>query len=135
MVMFRKHVWMLVIERRWRGPHKTGEIVDHPLEDDDVKFYEEAEEVLSHFTFDACRHGGMTELEEAALTDGQGRALSVHRTQQSHIGYAKRTEKRVLAATRKRHAHRRANQMATDVPNEQLKTVQNEVPEQSAISE
>ena len=23
--------------------HKTGEIVDHPLEDDDVKFYEEAE--------------------------------------------------------------------------------------------
>ncbi|WP_245476687.1 hypothetical protein [Bradyrhizobium sp. Leo170] len=28
--------------------HKTGEIVDHPLEDGDVKFYEEAEEVLSH---------------------------------------------------------------------------------------
>lgn len=27
--------------------HKTGEIVDHPLEDRDVKFYEEAEEVLS----------------------------------------------------------------------------------------
>jgi hypothetical protein len=28
----------------------------------------------------ACRHGGMTELEEAELTDGQGRALSAHRT-------------------------------------------------------
>jgi hypothetical protein len=28
--------------------HKTGEIVDHPLEDGEVKFYEEAEEVLSH---------------------------------------------------------------------------------------
>jgi hypothetical protein len=110
--------------------HKTGEIVDHPLEDGDFKFYEEAEEVLSHlkrlgtpmilyeveegkaklfgfsrmqhkvqrmrakiglpshFTFDACRHGGMTELEEAELTDGQGRALSAHRTQQSYIGYA-----------------------------------------------
>ena len=27
------------------------------------------------FTLDACRHGGMTELEEAELTDGQGRAL------------------------------------------------------------
>src|SRR5262245_24713602 len=81
--------------------HKTGEIVDHPLEADGVKFYEEAEEVLSrlsrlgtpmilyevepgkaktfgmstmqhkvqrirealnlakHFTFDACRQGGM----------------------------------------------------------------------------
>ena len=34
------------------------------------------------FTLDASRHGGMTELEEAALTDGQGRALSAHRSQQ-----------------------------------------------------
>jgi hypothetical protein len=25
-----------------------------------------------YFTLDACRHGGMTELEEAELTDGQG---------------------------------------------------------------
>jgi hypothetical protein len=32
------------------------------------------------FTLDACRHGGMTELEEAKLTDGQGRALSAHRS-------------------------------------------------------
>jgi hypothetical protein len=32
------------------------------------------------FTLDACRHGGMTELEEAELTDGQGRALSGHKT-------------------------------------------------------
>jgi integrase len=148
--------------------HKTGEVVDHPLEEDGMKFYEEAEEILSrlpkrgvsmvlrevskgkskpfafstmqhivqrvrvklelpsHFTFDACRHGGMTELEEAELTDGQGRALSAHRTQQAYIGYAKRTEKRVLSATRKRHAHRLANEMATSVQNEQLKGVQNE---------
>jgi hypothetical protein len=42
------------------------------------------------------------------------------------IGYAKRTEKRVLAATQKRHAHRLANERATDVQNEQQKTVQNE---------
>jgi hypothetical protein len=154
--------------------HKTGEIVDHPLEDGEVKFYEEAEEVLSHlkrlgtpmipyevangkakpfafntmqhkvqrmrvklglqkhFTLDACRRGGMTELEEAELTDGQGRALSAHRT---HIGYAKRTERRVLAATRKRHAHRLANETATGVQNEQQKSVQNEGPEQSAIAE
>jgi hypothetical protein len=40
----------------------------------------------STFTPDACRHGGMTELEEAELTHGQGRALSGH-------GYAKRTVK------------------------------------------
>jgi len=73
-------------------------------------------------------------LDEAELTDGQGRALSAHRTQQSYIRYAKRTEKRVLAATRKRHAHGLANEMATDVQNGQQKTVQNEAPEQSAIT-
>ena len=36
------------------------------------------------FTLDACRHGGMTELEEAELTDGQGRALSGHRSQRAY---------------------------------------------------
>jgi integrase len=148
--------------------HKTGEVVDHPLEEDGVRFYEEAEEILSrlprrgipmilreveegkskpfafstmqhivqrmrvglglpkYFTFDACRHGGMTELEEAELTDGQGRALSAHRTQQSYAGYAKRTEKRMLAATRKRHAHRLANETATSVQNAAGEVVQNE---------
>lgn len=59
------------------------------------------------FTLDACRHGGMTELEEAELTDGQGRALSAHKSK-AYEGYAKRTEKRALAATRKRHAYRLA---------------------------
>src|SRR5215204_553100 len=52
------------------------------------------------FTLDACRHGGMTELEEAELTDGQGRAPSAHRSK-AYEKYAKRTEKRALAATRK----------------------------------
>jgi hypothetical protein len=52
----------------------------------------------------------MTELEEAELTDGQ-------------------------TAPRKRHARRLVNEMATDVQNEQQKTVQNEAPEQSAIGE
>lgn len=64
------------------------------------------------FTLDACRHGGMTELEEAELTDGQGRALSAHRSK-AYEGYAKRTEKRALAATRKRHAYKIA--ATTDV--------------------
>ncbi|MGJ4888890.1 hypothetical protein ACQR1Y_11890 [Bradyrhizobium sp. HKCCYLRH3099] len=57
------------------------------------------------FTLDACRHGGMTELEEAGLTDGQGRALSAHKSK-AYEGYAKRTEERALAATRKRYAHK-----------------------------
>jgi hypothetical protein len=153
--------------------HKTGAIVNHPLEEkmEDgsvVKFYADAEAVLSHlprrglpmilrevedgkakpysfsgmqkivqrmrkeiglpveFTLDACRHGGMTELEESDLTDGQGRALSAHRTHQTYAGYAKRTEARMLSATRKRHAHRLANQMATTVQNEPVDAIQNE---------
>jgi hypothetical protein len=88
-----------------------------------------------HFTMDACRHGGMTELEEAELTDGQGRALSTHRTQQSHEGYAKRTTKRMLSATRKRHAHRLAeNEPGDSVRNEAPESVRNDTPEQKKIS-
>jgi hypothetical protein len=73
----------------------------------------------STFTLDACRHGGMTELEEAELTEGQGRALSAHRTRESYAGYAKRTAPRILAATRKRRAHVLANTTQTDTQSEQ----------------
>jgi hypothetical protein len=78
------------------------------------------------FTLDACRHGGMTELEEAELTDGQGRALSGHRTQRAYEGYAKRTLARALPATRKRYAHALANVQGTSVQNELRPSVQNE---------
>jgi hypothetical protein len=78
------------------------------------------------FTFDSCRHGGMTELEEAELTEGQGRALSAHKTSQAYAGYAKRTDVRALAATRKRHAHRLANETTTSVQNGAGEGVQNE---------
>jgi len=153
--------------------HKTGAVVLHPLEEQTdngvVKFYEEAEQILSHlprrgvsmilrdlgdgnakpfafvtmqhkvqrmrkklklppiFTLDACRHGGMTELEEAELTDGQGRALSAHKTQQSYEGYAKRNMTRALSATRKRHAHRLVNATATSIQNDAGEVVQNEI--------
>ena len=88
-----------------------------------------------HFTFDTCRHGGMTELEEAELTDGRGRALSAHKTQASYIGYAKRTERRVLSATRKRHAHVLAdrqieNEPSTSVRNDSGFAVRNDTLEQ-----
>ena len=74
-------------------------------------------------------HGGMTELEEAELTDGQGRALSAHKSR-AYDGYAKRTMERALAATRKRHAHRLANTAGTDVQNEPLNRVQNDFGDQ-----
>jgi hypothetical protein len=80
----------------------------------------------STFTLDACRHGGMTELEEAALTDGQGRALSAHKSQQAYQGYAKRTMERALSATRKRHAHRLANAAGTEFRNEARNQFRNE---------
>jgi len=82
--------------------------------------------VPTYFTLDACRHGGMTELEEAALTEGQGRALSGHKTAQSYRGYAKDTFDRALSATRKRHAHRLANAQSTSVQNDGQIGVQNE---------
>jgi hypothetical protein len=66
----------------------------------------------------------MTELEEAELTDGQGRALSAHKSK-AYEGYAKRTELRALAATRKRHAHRLANNARTEFPNEQRNPLPN----------
>ena len=96
--------------------------------------------VPAHFTLDACRHGGMTELEEAELTDGQGRALSTHKTQKAYEGYAKRTDKRMLSATRKRYAHRLANEQvenekATGVQNEADLVVQNDLVEQRQINE
>jgi len=78
------------------------------------------------FTLDACRHGGMTELEEAELTDGQGRALSGHRTQRAYQGYAKRTLERALPATRKRYAHRLANAQGTEFQNAPRLDIQND---------
>jgi hypothetical protein len=77
------------------------------------------------FTLDACRHGGMTELEAAELTDGQGRALSGHRTQRAYEGYAKRTLERALPATRKRYAHRLANAQGTIIQNAPRPDIQN----------
>lgn len=81
--------------------------------------------LTSTFTLDACRHGGMTELEEAELTDGQGRALSAHKSQQAYEGYAKRTMERALSATRKRHAHRLTNASGTNIQNGGQNDVQN----------
>lgn len=78
------------------------------------------------FTVDACRHGGMTELEEAESTTGQGRARSGHRTDSAYSGYAKLTQKRALAATRKRHARRLTNEAGTEFQNEARNGFQND---------
>ena len=60
------------------------------------------EGVSELFTLDACRHGGMTRLEEAELTDGQGRALSGHKIAQAYRGYVKETMRRALTPSKTR---------------------------------
>jgi hypothetical protein len=84
------------------------------------------------FALDACRHGGMTELEEAELTDGQGRALSGHRTQRAYERYAKLTLARALPATRKRYAHALANTEGTKFRNEARNAFRNEASDDDA---
>jgi hypothetical protein len=87
------------------------------------------------FTLGACRHGGMTELEEAGPTDGQGRALSAHRSK-AYERYAKRTFDRVLAATRRRPAHVIASAAdGTEFRNGTRKSFRNDEPgEQNGIA-
>jgi hypothetical protein len=86
----------------------------------------------STFTLDACRHGGMSELEVAELTDGQGRALSGHKTKQAYAGYAKQTLERALPATRKRYAHRLANVERTKFQNIGQNSFQNDPEENNS---
>lgn len=45
-----------------------------------------------HVTLDACRHGGITELSEAGLTEIESMALTGHRSPEAHRRYQKRTE-------------------------------------------
>jgi hypothetical protein len=57
-----------------------------------------------HVTLIACRHGGMTELGDAELTEQGIMALSAHSTPDAARGYVKKTERQRLAAARKRRA-------------------------------
>lgn len=58
----------------------------------------------SHVTLAACRHGGLTELGDAELTEQGVMALSGHRTPEAARLYVKRTETQRVIAARKRRA-------------------------------
>lgn len=58
----------------------------------------------SYLTLAACRHGGLTELGDAELTEQGVMALSGHRTPEAARLYVKRTETQRVAAARKRRA-------------------------------
>jgi hypothetical protein len=108
----------MIMRRIERGARKgQAKIWSYPgMEKVVQQMRKKIEGVSELFTLDACRHGGMTELEEAGLTDDQGRALSGHKTAQGYRGYAKETMQRALAATRKRHAYLLA-QKQLELPN------------------
>ncbi len=72
-------------------------------------------ELPSHVTLAACRHGGLTELGDAELTEQQGMALSAHKTASAFRLYVKRTEQQRLAATRRRRAWVNQNARGTRV--------------------
>jgi hypothetical protein len=57
-----------------------------------------------HVTMTACRHGGMTELGDAELTEQGVMSLSGHRTPDAARGYVKKTDMQRLAAAKKRRA-------------------------------
>jgi hypothetical protein len=64
----------------------------------------EKAELPDHLTFAACRHGGLTELGDAELTEQGVMALSGHRTPEAARLYVKRTETQRMIAARKRRA-------------------------------
>src|SRR5262249_4313004 len=63
-----------------------------------------AAKLPDHLTFAACRHGGLTELGDAELTEQGVMALSGHRTPEAARLYVKRTETQRASAARKRRA-------------------------------
>lgn len=76
-----------------------------------------------HVTMTACRHGGMTELGDAELTEQGVMALSGHRTPEASRLYVKRTEAQRLAAARKRRAWVEKEQNAAKIQNEPMKRI------------
>jgi hypothetical protein len=57
-------------------------------------------------TLDACRHGGMTELADAGLTEEQEMSLSGHKSPQAKRRYVQRTRTQRQAGLAKRISHR-----------------------------
>ena len=70
-----------------------------------------------HVTLAACRHGGMTELGDAEITEQGIIALSGHRTPQAARVYVKRTERQRLAASAQRRRFLESEHEANDCGN------------------
>jgi integrase len=84
-----------------------------------------AAELGQHVTLDACRHGGMTELGDAELTEQGVMTLSGHKTPQTARLYVKRTELQRECSARKRRQWVEANETGSKVRIERQSTSQN----------
>lgn len=96
-----------------------------------VREAREAAKLGSHVTLDACRHGGMTELGDAELTEQGVMTLSGHKTPSAARLYVKRTEKQRVSAARKRLEWVQANEAETEVGIERQTTCRNGTDENS----
>jgi hypothetical protein len=85
-----------------------------------------AAKLPDHVTLDACRHGGMTELGDAELTEQGVMSLSMHKTPQAARLYVKRTERQRATAARRRRQWVEGNGSATEVGMERQTKSRNE---------
>ena len=88
-----------------------------------------------HVTLDACRHGGMTELGDAGLTEQGVMTLSGHKTPQAARLYVKRTDHQRTSAARRRREWVDANETSAKVRIEGGEKSQNGTKEQSQLIE
>lgn len=79
-------------------------LVDRHRAADFVRDARKAAKLGNHVTLAACRHGGLTELGDAELTEQGVMALSGHRTPDAARLYVKRTEAQRAVGARKRRA-------------------------------
>ena len=89
-----------------RGPRSngrpTGRLYSEPYAQHLVQKLRKAAGLPERFTLEACRHGGMTELGDAELTEQEIMTLSTHATPAAARIYVKRTELQEQAAAAKR---------------------------------
>lgn len=82
-----------------------------------------------HVTLTACRHGGMTELGNAELTEQQTMALSGHMTPEAARLYVKRTNTQRLTAARRRRAWVEAERTDDKIQNKMASGVSERIAE------
>ena len=99
----------MIMMRPRRGPkgadgERTARPYSEPHAQHLVQRARAAAGLASHVTLEACRHGGMTELGDAGLTEQEIMSLSGHATPAAARLYVKRTARQRLAAAVKRRA-------------------------------